>query len=427
MQGPKPPHTPKYQHHKARNTARVKINGKHEYLGPYNSPESWEKYHRLLAEHAAGLRAAEDRPEPGQPVLARRALVVADLALAYSRYCSAHYRKADGTLMAEHDHIRLAVRFARKLHGSTLAEEFGPLALKAVRQAMIDAGLARITINQRVARVVRMFRWAAENEMLPASIYQALDAVEGLKKGRTAARESRKVRPVGDADVAACRPFLTRQVWSIVELLRLTGARAGEIVPIRTADIDRSGAVWIYRPRAHKTEASGHDRVIAFGPRAIEVLKPWLRADPEAHLFQPREAVSELRRLARERRASPLTPSQRARKAKPDPKRAPGDGYTVRVVYKSIGVACRRAWPHPTLDARPAADLNEAEVLELKAWRKAHRWHPHQLRHALATSVRAAFGLEAAQHVLGHAKADVTQIYAERSLNKTREVMREIG
>ena len=37
------------------------------------------------------------------------------------------------------------------------------------------------------------------------------------------------------------------------------------------------------------------------------------------------------------------------------------------------------------------------------------------------------FGLEAAQVTLGHAKADVTQIYAERDLNKAASVMREIG
>ena len=35
-------------------------------------------------------------------------------------------------------------------------------------------------------------------------------------------------------------------------------------------------------------------------------------------------------------------------------------------------------------------------------------WHPNQLRHTRATEVRKQFGLEAAQVVLGHAKADVT-------------------
>jgi hypothetical protein len=37
------------------------------------------------------------------------------------------------------------------------------------------------------------------------------------------------------------------------------------------------------------------------------------------------------------------------------------------------------------------------------------------------------FGLEATQVVLGHAKADVTQVYAERDLAKGVEVARKIG
>jgi site-specific recombinase XerC len=52
---------------------------------------------------------------------------------------------------------------------------------------------------------------------------------------------------------------------------------------------------------------------------------------------------------------------------------------------------------------------------ELKAWRKGHRWHPHQLRHTAATEIRRAFGLEAAQVTFGHSLAQVTDaVYAER-------------
>ena len=54
-------------------------------------------------------------------------------------------------------------------------------------------------------------------------------------------------------------------------------------------------------------------------------------------------------------------------------------------------------------------------------------WHPNQLRHSAATEIRSRFGLEAAQAVLGHAKADVTQIYAERDLRLAAEIMGEIG
>ncbi len=49
------------------------------------------------------------------------------------------------------------------------------------------------------------------------------------------------------------------------------------------------------------------------------------------------------------------------------------------------------------------------------------------MRHSAGTEVRSKFGLEAAQIILGHSSADVTQVYAERDLAKGIEVARQIG
>jgi integrase len=54
-------------------------------------------------------------------------------------------------------------------------------------------------------------------------------------------------------------------------------------------------------------------------------------------------------------------------------------------------------------------------------------WSPNQLRHAAATEIREKFGLEAAQVVLGHASADITQVYAERNQKLAAEVIKQIG
>ncbi len=54
-------------------------------------------------------------------------------------------------------------------------------------------------------------------------------------------------------------------------------------------------------------------------------------------------------------------------------------------------------------------------------------WHPNQLRHLFATQVRRLHGLEAAQVMLGHSKADVTQIYAEKNEAKAAEIAAMIG
>jgi integrase len=49
------------------------------------------------------------------------------------------------------------------------------------------------------------------------------------------------------------------------------------------------------------------------------------------------------------------------------------------------------------------------------------------LRHSFATYVRKKFGLEAAQVLLGHASADVTQVYAERDEALAAKVVRKVG
>jgi integrase len=54
-------------------------------------------------------------------------------------------------------------------------------------------------------------------------------------------------------------------------------------------------------------------------------------------------------------------------------------------------------------------------------------WAPSQLRHSHGTSVRRRYGLEAAQVVLGHSRADVTQVYAERDPTLALKIAAEIG
>lgn len=49
------------------------------------------------------------------------------------------------------------------------------------------------------------------------------------------------------------------------------------------------------------------------------------------------------------------------------------------------------------------------------------------MRHNAATDLRKEYGLEAAQVVLGHARADVTQVYAERDRERAVAVVAEFG
>ena len=69
----------------------------------------------------------------------------------------------------------------------------------------------------------------------------------------------------------------------------------------------------------------------------------------------------------------------------------------------------------------------KAQKAELKAWRKAHSWHPHQLRHDAATFIRKEFTLETARIILGHHSAAMTEVYAEQDEREAIEAITKVG
>ena len=229
-------------------------------------------------------------------------------------------------------------------------------------------------------------------------------------------------------------PFLNRHVRGLVEFQRLTGCRPGEACQARRSDIDTSGPVWFFRPEQHKKAHRGKPRVIPLGPKAQALLTAFFPDDDADYCFSPRRAVAEFRAAQRARRKTPVQPSQQNR-AKPNPAKQPADRYDTASYDHAIAAACEKAFPPPGPLAQRAdetraewwARLTADERAVVKAWRAAHRWHPNQLRHSFATRVRKERGLEAAQVVLGHATADITQVYAERDLTLAAEVAAKMG
>lgn len=63
----------------------------------------------------------------------------------------------------------------------------------------------------------------------------------------------------------------------------------------------------------------------------------------------------------------------------------------------------------------------------MRRWRKARRWGPHRLRHSAATVLRKEQGIEVAKIILGYATLSAAQVYAERDLEKAREIVARIG
>jgi integrase len=237
----------------------------------------------------------------------------------------------------------------KHLYGDTAVTHFGPLALKAVRQEMVKLGWAHSHINPQVGRIRRMFKWGVGNEMVPPSILHGLQAVAGLRRGKTEAREREPVRPVPEALVNAIKDHVARQVWAMIELQLLTGMRPGEVSRIRTGDVDTSGGLWVYSPTRHKTQNHGHQRTIYLGPKAQEVLRRFLRPNPDEYVFSPADAEAERREklhAERVKNGTPLTCGNRPGTNKRcRPQRAPGGRYTVTAYLRAIYAGCDAAFP----------------------------------------------------------------------------------
>ena len=182
------------------------------------------------------------------------------------------------------------------------------------------------------------------------------------------------MRPVDMHIVEATLAELPAVLCDMVRLQLFCGCRPGELLRMRPCDIDRGGQVWTYTPDSHKTEHHGHSRTIAIGPRGQEILLRYLARAADAVCFETRAS---------------------------DPRRTPGVAYTTDSYRRAIQRAAKRAG--------------------------VASWFPHQLRHTAATDVRATYGLEGAQCVLGHASAAITQVYAERDAKLAGRIALDMG
>lgn len=389
---------PKYRLHKGSGQALVQINGERIYLGKHGTEQSKEKYRRIVAESLGNPQHSPPLPQRADQVGA--VLSISGLILAYWKFVETYYQR-DGEPTSELGCLRDALKPLRQLYGRTPAAKFGPRSLKTVRQAMIDADLSRGVINARVGRIKRLFKWGVAEELIPPGVYHGLEAVPGLRKGRTAARESEPVLPVADAVVDATLPHLPNVLADMIRFQRLTGCRPTEACVLRPGDVDRSGEIWEYRPGAHKTQHHGRERIIFIGPRAQEVLQRYLLRPAIAYCFSPVDSERARNEERRANRKSPMTPSQAKRRPKKNRCRPPRDRYDRNSYRRAIHRACGKAG--------------------------VGKWSPNQLRHTAATQLRRRFGVEAAQVVLGHAEAAVTQVYAERDYDLARRVMGEVG
>lgn len=410
---------PSYRRHKASGQAIVTLSGKDVYLGKYNSAASRAAYNKTIAEWTAhgGTLPADQSDD----------LTITELAAAFMRHAALYYRGPDGRQTTEVANYRPVVRRLKALYGRTSAANFGPLALKAVRQAMIDDGLARNTINKGVNRIRRMFKWAVENQIVAPSVLHGLQAIAGLRHGRSKAKETPRTMPVPDAFVDAVLPFVSSQVGAMIQLLRLTAMRSGEVTIMRGTDIDTRDKVWVFTPATHKTAWRGHERKIYLGPQAQAIVKPFLKRDLSAFIFSPADAEADRNRRRfgvvsadRRTRVYPCELRIRERRRAARKGRKMRQRYTTDTFLQAVVYGISNANKARLADAKARGiDADKVELIP--------RWHPHQLRHGAATMLRREHGIETARVILGHRSSSQTETYAEIDHARAVDLMARIG
>jgi hypothetical protein len=126
---------PAYRLHKQSGQAIVTLTDsvgtrKDVLLGPFDSAESRVKCTQVLAEWEAAGRTLT-APQAAQD------LTINELVLHFWPHAEQNYRRPDGTATNEIDEYKRACRPLCYLYGDTPAKNFGPLALKAVRELMV--------------------------------------------------------------------------------------------------------------------------------------------------------------------------------------------------------------------------------------------------------------------------------------------------
>jgi integrase len=301
------------------------------------------EYRRVLVEWQANDRRRKQ---------ATGGASVAELLLAYWQHAQKYYRHPDGRPTTEIANLKPPLRRLRELYADKPAADLDSLALVAVRDGMIQDGLTRKSINKDIDRIKRVFKWAAAQKLVPITTYQQLTTLDGLRRGRSAARESAPVKPVPDCWVNETLPYLHPTVRAMAELQRATGMRPTEVCILRGCDIDMTGKIWTYRPSDHKNSYREHERIVAIGPRGQAALRPHLKLNLQAYVFDPREeveawiAVKGQRRPGRGahyRRGMPGRPQDHLHLL-PGADRQGTDGLMCRLVAVGEGTTGKR-WP----------------------------------------------------------------------------------
>ena len=177
--------SPKYRRQKGKNRkadrAFVELEGRRFYLAEYGSEESRQRFHQLVGEWMDN--------HLNLPIDAEHTTIV-ELIARFWIYAKDHYRKPNGEPTTSLGNYRPCLQVLEEVYGPTSVVDFGPRALKTIRQRLIDKGCCRTYVNKQTNMIRSVLKWRVAEELVPPSVLQALQAVPaGLKQGRCDAPE----------------------------------------------------------------------------------------------------------------------------------------------------------------------------------------------------------------------------------------------
>jgi hypothetical protein len=173
---------PTYRFHRGFGQAIVRIDGVDIYLGVHGTPESKAKYRDLVRKSTAD-RAKSDAE---RSVRFHVDLTVAELVARYLLHAETYYTK-NGTATSQLTIVKLTADVLLDRHAYLEVRELGPLALMDCQDALVATGLSRNEVNRRVRIIRQMVRWGVSMQLVSPTILLGLEAVSGLRKGRTTA------------------------------------------------------------------------------------------------------------------------------------------------------------------------------------------------------------------------------------------------
>lgn len=290
-----------------------------------------------------------------------RCITVGELAERYLAHAKVYYRRSDGRPTREHCNIGTIVHEFVSVAGEHLqAHAVNRHDLTHTRTQLLKRECKRVYINQSMLRLRRMFRWALTEELLPNDdalrILGAFAAIGPLTRNRSEAKESERKRVIDLASVRLAMPYIKSDAArDVLTILMCSGARVGEVLCLRSCDLeDDDGNLWAM-PKYHKTAHHGTRRFIPIVGNAIEVV---MRRQSlyDAYLF-------------------------------------PGTRTNSHATWSMVETAMRRGF----------ALAEEAGVT-------LERFTLHDIRHAVATKARrAGIELDGIQAMLGHSSRRMTE------------------